>query len=61
MNIEQRAERERETGKSWEERPGVRSMGLPEDLGSAVVYLISDASEWVTGSLVSVDGGALIS
>jgi enoyl-[acyl-carrier-protein] reductase (NADH) len=26
-----------------------------------VVFLISDASEWVTGSLVAVDGGALIS
>lgn len=61
INIEQRAERERIAGKPWVERPGVRSMGLPEDLGNAVVYLISDASEWVTGSLVSVDGGALIS
>jgi enoyl-[acyl-carrier-protein] reductase (NADH) len=36
-------------------------MGVPEDLGKAVVFLISDASEWVTGSLVAVDGGALIS
>ena len=61
INIEQRAERERAAGKPWQERPGVRSLGLPEDLGNAVVYLISDASEWVTGSLVSVDGGALIS
>lgn len=61
INIQQRAERERALGKPWQERPGVRSMGLPEDLGNAVVYLISDASQWVTGSLVSVDGGALIS
>jgi len=61
INIQQRADRERQTGKPWQERPGVRSMGLPEDLGNAVVYLISDASAWVTGSLVSVDGGALIS
>ena len=61
INIQQRADRERQLGKPWQERPGVRSMGLPEDLGNAVVYLISDASEWVTGSLVSVDGGALIS
>lgn len=61
INIEQRAERERVAGKPWAERPGVRSLGLPEDLGNAVVYLISDASAWVTGSLVSVDGGALIS
>lgn len=61
INIQQRADHELENGKPWMERPGVRSMGLPEDLGNAVVYLISDASEWVTGSLVSVDGGALIS
>ena len=61
INIQQRADRERQTGKPWQERPGVRSFGLPEDLGNAVVYLISDASAWVTGSLVSVDGGALIS
>lgn len=61
INTQQRADRERATGKPWLERPGVRSMGLPEDLGNAVVYLISDASQWVTGSLVSVDGGALIS
>lgn len=61
INVQQRADRERVAGKPWVERPGVRSLGLPEDLGNAVVYLISDASEWVTGSLVSVDGGALIS
>lgn len=61
INIQQRADRERLNGKPWQERPGVRSMGLPEDLGNAVVYLISDASAWVTGSLVSVDGGALVS
>lgn len=61
INIQQRADNERKTGKPWQERLGVRSMGLPEDLGNAVVYLISDASQWVTGSLVSVDGGALIS
>ncbi len=40
---------------------GVRSLGIPEDLGKAVVYLASDDSEWVTGSLMAVDGGALSS
>jgi NAD(P)-dependent dehydrogenase (short-subunit alcohol dehydrogenase family) len=61
INVQQFAEREKATGKPFQERSGVRSLGKPEDLGNAVVYLISDASEWVTGSLVSVDGGALIS
>lgn len=35
-------------------------VGAPEDLGKAVVYLASDDSEWVTGALLAVDGGALI-
>jgi NAD(P)-dependent dehydrogenase (short-subunit alcohol dehydrogenase family) len=61
INIKQFEDREKATGKPFQERPGVRSLGKPEDLGSAVVFLISDASEWVTGSLVAVDGGALIS
>jgi NAD(P)-dependent dehydrogenase (short-subunit alcohol dehydrogenase family) len=59
INIQQRSEAL--SGKPFVERPGVRSVGFPEDLGNAVVFLISDASEWVTGSLVAVDGGALIS
>jgi len=61
INVQQFAEREKATGRPFQERPGVRTLGKPEDLGNAVVYLISDASAWVTGSLVSVDGGALIS
>ena len=61
INVKQRADHEKKTGKPWVDRPGVRQMGVPEDLGKAVVFLISDASEWVTGSLVAVDGGALIS
>jgi enoyl-[acyl-carrier-protein] reductase (NADH) len=39
----------------------VRGRGIPTDLGNAALFLLSDASEWVTGSLVAVDGGALIS
>ena len=61
INVKQRADHEKKTGKPWVDRTGVRQMGVPDDLGKAVVFLISDASEWVTGSLVAVDGGALIS
>lgn len=32
-------------------------LGNPEDVASAVVYLLSDASRWVTGSVMTVDGG----
>lgn len=32
-------------------------MGEPEDLAGAVVYLSSDASRFVTGTELRVDGG----
>lgn len=36
-------------------------LGRPEDLVGAVVYLASDASAYVTGTTLAVDGGFLIS
>lgn len=33
--------------------------GRPEDLGGTVVFLASPASDYVTGALIRVDGGAL--
>lgn len=32
-------------------------LGDPEDVASAVIYLLSDASRWVTGSVLTIDGG----
>lgn len=32
-------------------------MGQPEDLDAAVVYLLSDASRFVTGQVLAIDGG----
>jgi NAD(P)-dependent dehydrogenase (short-subunit alcohol dehydrogenase family) len=32
-------------------------IGVPEDLDGAVVYFLSDASRWVTGQVLAVDGG----
>ena len=31
--------------------------GKPEDIGAACIYLLSNASEWMTGSLIKLDGG----
>ena len=31
--------------------------GDPEDIANACIYLLSDASRWVTGSNLVVDGG----
>lgn len=33
-------------------------LGLPADIGSAVRFLASDASSWVTGQVLAVNGGA---
>lgn len=32
-------------------------LGTPEDLGAAVLYLVSPASEWVTGQTINISGG----
>ena len=38
-------------------RTMLKRMAKKDDLGSAVIYLVSDASEWVTGINLMVDGG----
>ena len=35
----------------------MRRPGEPEDIACAVLYLVSDASSWVTGKVFEVDGG----
>jgi NAD(P)-dependent dehydrogenase (short-subunit alcohol dehydrogenase family) len=32
-------------------------LGLPEDIANAAVFLSSNMAEWVTGSILVVDGG----
>ena len=36
-------------------------IGRPEDLDAAVVFLLSDASRYVTGQVLAVDGGWSVS
>jgi NAD(P)-dependent dehydrogenase (short-subunit alcohol dehydrogenase family) len=35
----------------------LKRYGKPEDIAYATIYLLSDASEWVTGSNLLIDGG----
>ena len=34
--------------------------GRPEDISWAIIYLLSDASSWVTGTALKIDGGCTI-
>jgi NAD(P)-dependent dehydrogenase (short-subunit alcohol dehydrogenase family) len=38
----------------------LKRYGKPEDVAFAVIYLLSDASSWVTGSSIIVDGGVTL-
>ena len=41
----------------YEERIPMGRLGEPEDMATTVVYLSSDASSYVTGQMIYVDGG----
>lgn len=35
----------------------IKRLGQPEDLASAVLFLLSDEASWITGHIMNVDGG----
>ena len=37
----------------------MKTMGKPEDVASAILYLSSDSSSYVTGTELVIDGGIL--
>lgn len=51
---------EGQRGEQVARRYPTRRLGLPEDIGEAALYLASDASSWVTGQTLVVDGGGLV-
>jgi 3-oxoacyl-[acyl-carrier protein] reductase len=36
-------------------------VGQPRDISSMIAYLLSDAASWMTGAIIPVDGGILVS
>lgn len=42
------------------QRYPLKRYGRPEDVAWAIIYLLSDASAWVTGTSMVVDGGILL-
>lgn len=39
----------------------LKRYGRPEDIAWAIIYLLSDAASWVTGSSLTIDGGRILS
>jgi NAD(P)-dependent dehydrogenase (short-subunit alcohol dehydrogenase family) len=39
------------------DRYPLKRYGLPEEIAYAAIYLLSDASAWMTGSFITLDGG----
>jgi NAD(P)-dependent dehydrogenase (short-subunit alcohol dehydrogenase family) len=38
----------------------LRRLGVPQDIANAAVFLASDASSWITGQTLVIDGGFLV-
>jgi len=47
------------TVQSWRESIPLKRGGLPEDVANACVFLASEMSSYITGQVISVDGGML--
>jgi len=42
------------------EKYPLKRYGEPEDIAHGIIYLLSDASSWVTGHSLVIDGGITI-
>jgi NAD(P)-dependent dehydrogenase (short-subunit alcohol dehydrogenase family) len=44
---------------AYRQRTALPRLGLPRDIGRAVVFLASDDAQWITGTALVVDGGLI--
>ena len=51
------AERREEFVKRYTEKTSIGRLGTPDDVAGGVLWLASDASRYVTGAIIPVDGG----
>ena len=42
------------------ERIATRRLGTPEDIANGVLFFVAEESSWVTGQVLSIDGGHAI-
>ena len=49
--------REGEVVASYISQTPMHGLGQPEDIAMAARFLLSDESRWITGQMISVDGG----
>jgi NAD(P)-dependent dehydrogenase (short-subunit alcohol dehydrogenase family) len=39
------------------ERYPLKRYGTPEEVAQTIVFLLSDATKWITGTSITIDGG----
>jgi glucose 1-dehydrogenase len=59
MNIQLRNS-EPNIWKEWEKNIPLQRAGKPEDIVPIAIFLASDDSSWVTGSIITIDGGSSV-
>jgi len=42
---------------AWRSKAPLERLGMPDDIANAVLFLLSDAASWITGTNLVVDGG----
>jgi NAD(P)-dependent dehydrogenase (short-subunit alcohol dehydrogenase family) len=53
--------KDEELAKGWQLRTPLGRVGLPDEVAGAAVYFASEASSYVTGEVLVVDGGVMMS